>query len=136
MFSSFSHYAPHMGKIERRMVGSLISGETGESVGYSLWKLQERGPLFIGPAVKIYEGMIIGEHNQGSDLTVNATKGKQLTNVRSSGTDEAVNLTPPVPVSLEIALEYIKDDEYVEATPENIRLRKKHLTENERKRNK
>jgi len=136
MFSSFSHYAPHMGKIERRMVGSLISGETGESVGYSLWKLQERGPLFIGAAVKIYEGMIIGEHNQGSDLTVNATKGKQLTNVRSSGTDEAVNLTPPIPVTLEVALEYIKDDEYVEATPLNIRLRKKHLKENERKRNK
>jgi GTP-binding protein len=136
MFSSFSHHAPHMGKIERRQVGSLISGETGESVGYSLWKLQERGPLFIGAAVKIYEGMIIGEHNQGSDLTVNATKGKQLTNVRSSGTDEAVNLVPPIPVSLEVALEYIKEDEYVEATPLNIRLRKKHLKETDRKRNK
>jgi GTP-binding protein len=136
MFSAFSHHAPHMGKIERRQVGSLISGETGESVGYSLWKLQDRGPLFIGAAVKIYEGMIIGEHNQGSDLTVNATKGKQLTNVRSSGTDEAVNLVPPIPVTLEVALEYIKEDEYVEATPLNIRLRKKHLKETDRKRNK
>lgn len=136
MFSSFSHHAPHMGKIERRQVGSMISGEQGETVAYSLWKLQERGPLFWGAGVKIYEGMIIGEHNQGSDLTVNATKGKQLTNVRSSGTDEAVNITPPVPISLEIALEYIKDDEYVEATPLNIRLRKKHLKETDRKRNK
>ena len=136
LFSSFSHVAPHMGPIERRQVGSLISGEQGESVAYSLWKLQDRGPLFIKPAVKIYEGMIIGEHNQGSDLTVNATKGKQLTNVRSSGTDEAVNLVPPVEVTLEAGLEYIKDDEYIEVTPENIRLRKKWLKEHERKRNK
>lgn len=136
MFSSFSHYAPHMGSIERRVVGSLISGETGETVAYSLWKLQERGPLFLPAGVKIYEGMIIGEHNQGNDLTVNATKGKQLTNVRSSGTDDAVNLTPPIPISLEVALEYIKDDEYVEVTPLNIRLRKKNLKENERKRSK
>ena len=134
MYSSFSHYAPHMGEIQRRKVGSLISGENGETTGYSLWKLQERGPIFIDPVVKIYEGMIIGEHNQGSDLTVNATKGKQLTNVRSSGNDDAVNLTPPVPMTLERAIEYIKDDEYVEVTPENIRLRKNFLTENERKR--
>jgi GTP-binding protein len=136
LFGAFSHYAPHMGSIERRQVGSLISGEQGESVAYSLWKLQERGPIFIKPATKIYEGMIIGEHNQGSDLTVNATKGKQLTNVRSSGTDEAVNLVPPIEVTLEAALEYIKEDEYVEITPENIRLRKKWLKEHERKRNK
>lgn len=135
LFSSFSHFAPHVGTIERRQVGSLISGEQGESVAYSLWKLQDRGPLFIKPAVKIYEGMIIGEHNQGSDLTVNATKGKQLTNVRSSGTDEAVNLVPPVEVTLEAGLEYIKEDEYIEVTPENIRLRKKWLKEHERKRN-
>ncbi len=135
MFSSFSHLAPHTGAIEKRQVGSLISGETGEAIAYSLWKLQERGPIFINPATKIYEGMIIGEHNQGSDLTVNATKGKQLTNVRSSGTDEAVNLTPPIAVTLEMSLEYIKEDEYVEVTPENIRLRKKHLSEHERKRN-
>lgn len=136
LFGAFSHMAPHMGPIERRQVGSLISGETGESVAYSLWKLQDRGPIFIKSAVKIYEGMIIGEHNQGSDLTVNATKGKQLTNVRSSGTDEAVNLVPPIEVTLEAALEYIKDDEYVEVTPQSIRLRKKHLKEHERKRNK
>ncbi len=134
LFASFSHFAPHMGAIERRQVGSLISGETGEAIAYSLWKLQERGPIFIDPATKIYEGMIIGEHNQGSDLTVNATKGKQLTNVRSSGADDAINLIPPIYVTLETALEYIKEDEYVEVTPENIRLRKKFLKEHERKR--
>ncbi len=136
MYSSFSRMAPHMGSIERRQVGSLISGETGVTTGYSLWKLQERGPLFIDAATPIYEGMIIGEHNQGTDLTVNPIKGKQLTNVRSSGTDEAVNLTPPIKIILEKGLEYIKDDEYIEVTPTNIRLRKKHLTEIERKRNK
>lgn len=135
MFSSFSHMAPHVGDIEKRQVGSLISGEKGTTTAFSLWKLQERGPIFVHPAIEIYEGMIIGEHNQGTDLTVNATKGKQLTNVRSSGADDAINLTPPVEVTLETALEYIKEDEYVEVTPENIRLRKKYLTENERKRN-
>lgn len=135
MFSSFSHMGPHVGAIEKRQVGSLISGETGETTAYSLWKLQERGPIFINPAVKIYEGMIIGEHNQGSDLTVNPIKGKQLTNVRSSGADDAINLVPPIPVTLEKALEYIKEDEYVEVTPTNIRLRKKHLSELDRKRN-
>ena len=136
MYSSFSHYAPHVGEIQKRKVGSMISGENGETTGYSLWKLQERGPLFVNPVTKIYEGMIIGEHNQGSDLTVNATKGKQLTNVRSSGNDDAVNLVPPIPMTLEKAIEYIKEDEYVEVTPENIRLRKKFLKEHERKRNK
>jgi GTP-binding protein len=134
MFSSFSHQAPYMGAIEKRQVGSLISGETGETTAYSLWKLQERGAIFIHPAVKIYEGMIIGEHNQGNDLTVNPIKGKQLTNVRSSGTDEAVNLVPPIEITLEKALEYIKEDEYVEVTPLNVRLRKKALTEVDRKR--
>lgn len=136
MYSSYSHLAPHLGPIEKRQVGSLISGETGETTAYSLWKLQERGPIFVHPATKIYEGMIIGEHNQGTDLTVNATKGKQLTNVRSSGSDDAVNLTPPREITLEKALEYIDSDEYVEVTPENIRIRKKHLTEHDRKRNK
>jgi GTP-binding protein len=136
MYSSFSRMAPHMGTIERRQVGSLISGETGVTTGYSLWKLQERGPLFIGAAVPIYEGMIIGEHNAGNDLTVNPIKGKNLTNVRSSGTDEAINLTPPIQITLEKGLEYIKDDEYIEVTPKSIRLRKKFLTELDRKRKK
>jgi len=136
MYSSFSRMAPHVGTIERRQVGSLISGENGVTTGYSLWKLQERGPLFIGAALPIYEGMIIGEHNQGTDLTVNPIKGKQLTNIRSSGTDEAINLTPPIKITLEKGLEYIKEDEYIEVTPQNIRLRKKFLTELERKRGK
>lgn len=136
MFSSFLEYRPHVGAIAKRKVGSLISGEKGTTTAFSLWKLQERGPIFVKPAIEIYEGMIIGEHNQGTDLTVNATKGKQLTNVRSSGADDAINLVPPIPVFLETALEYIKDDEYVEVTPLNIRLRKKHLTEADRKRNK
>jgi GTP-binding protein len=134
LYHSFDHFAPHAGPIEKRSAGSMISGETGEATAYSLWKLQERGPLFIHPATKIYEGMIIGEYNQGRDLTVNATKGKKLTNVRASGSDDAVNLTPPVEVTLEKALEYIKEDEYVEVTPISIRLRKKFLKENERKR--
>lgn len=134
LYHSFDHYAPHVGPIEKRAVGSLISGETGTAMAYSLWKLQERGPLFIHPATEIYEGMIIGEHNQGTDLTVNPTKNKKLTNVRSSGSDDALNLTPIIEMTLEKAIEYIKEDEYVEITPSTIRLRKKFLKEHERKR--
>ena len=134
LYHSFERFAPHTGKIEKRTVGSLISGETGATMAYSLWKLQERGPLFIGPATEIYEGMVIGEHNQGTDLTVNPTKNKQLTNVRSSGSDEALTLTPIVPMTLEKAIEYIKDDELVEITPTRVRLRKKNLKETDRKR--
>lgn len=136
LFSSYSHLAPYLGKIEKRAVGSLISGETGKALAFSLWNLQERGPLFIDPNIEVYEGMIIGEHNQGTDLTVNPTKGKKLTNVRSSGADDAIKLTPPIPMTLEKALEYIQEDEYVEITPESVRLRKQHLTEVDRKRNK
>ncbi|MBL4693978.1 translational GTPase TypA [Candidatus Gracilibacteria bacterium] len=134
LFHSFDHFAPHMGPIEKRTVGSMISGLTGSTMAYSLWKLQERGPLFIGAATEVYEGMIIGEHNQGTDLVVNANKNKKLTNVRSSGNDEALNLTPITPMTLENAIEYIKGDEYAEITPTNIRLRKKYLTETDRKR--
>ncbi|PIR54962.1 translational GTPase TypA [Candidatus Peregrinibacteria bacterium CG10_big_fil_rev_8_21_14_0_10_36_19] len=134
LFHAFDHFAPHVGPIEKRAVGSLISGETGATMAYSLWKLQERGPLFVGPAVEIYEGMIIGEHNQGTDLVVNATKNKKLTNVRASGSDEALTLTPIADMTLEKAIEYIKDDEYVEITPTKIRLRKRYLKEHERKR--
>jgi GTP-binding protein len=136
LYHSFDHFAPHMGSIEKRNVGSMISGETGSTMAYSLWKLQERGPLFIGPATAVYEGMVIGEHNQGTDLTVNPTKNKQLTNVRSSGADEALNLTPIVAMSLEKAIEYIKEDEYAEITPTRVRLRKKFLKDHERKRTK
>lgn len=133
-YHSFEKFAPHMGPIEKRAVGSMISGETGGTMAYSLWKLQERGPLFIEPATEVYEGMIIGEHNQGTDLVVNPIKNKKLTNVRSSGADDALNLTPVVPMTLEKAIEYIKDDEYVEITPTQVRLRKKHLKETDRKR--
>jgi len=134
LFHSFDKYQPYMGKIDKRSVGSMISGQSGATMAYSLWKLQERGPLFIEAAVPVYEGMIIGEHNQGTDLVVNPIKNKKLTNVRSSGADEALNLTPVVPMSLERAIEYIKDDEYAEITPSKVRLRKKYLLEAERKR--
>ena len=133
-YHSFDHYAPHVGKIEKRTVGSMICGETGSTMAYSLWKLQERGPLFVKPATEVYEGMVIGEHNQGTDLVVNPLKNKKLTNVRASGTDEALNLTPIMPMTLEKAIEYIKEDEYAEITPTQVRLRKKFLNENDRKR--
>ena len=135
LYHSFDHFGPYKGTIDKRTVGSMISGETGEAMAYSIWKLQERGPFFIIPQTEVYEGMIIGEHNQGTDIVVNVTKNKKLTNVRASGSDEALTLTPITPMTLERAIEYIKDDEYVEITPENIRLRKKYLSENERKRN-
>ena len=102
-------------------------------MAYSIWKLQERGPFFIGPQTEVYEGMIIGEHNQGTDLVVNVTKNKKLTNVRASGTDEAVRLVPPIQLTLEYAVEFIADDELVEITPQSIRLRKRYLKEHERK---
>lgn len=135
LYHSFERFAPHKGKIEKRRVGSMISGETGTANGYSLWNLQDRGPLFIPDGTEIYEGMIIGEHNQGTDLTVNALKSRKLTNVRATVADDAIRLIPPVEMTLENALEYIQGDEYVEVTPKNIRLRKKYLTETERKRN-
>ena len=134
LYHAFDHFGPYTGTISKRSVGSLISGETGFSMAYSLWKLQERGPLFIKPATEIYEGMIIGEHTHASDLVVNVLKNKNLTNIRAAGSDEAIMLTTPVDMTLERAIEYIKDDEYVEITPLNIRLRKKLLTETDRKR--
>ncbi len=134
LFSSFSKMAPYYGEIKKRQAGSLIAGETGKATAYSLWKLQERGPLFISANIQIYEGMILGESTKGQDLTVNATREKKLTNVRSSSADDAIMLIPPIQITLEKALEYIKEDEYVEITPKNIRLRKKYLTEHERRR--
>jgi len=136
LYSSFDSYQPFAGEIEKRQVGSMIAGENGTSMGYSLWKLQERGPIFIGPGVELYSGMIIGEHLKGDDIEVNATKNKQLTNVRASGSDEAMKLTTPRIMTLEDALDYIDSDEYVEITPTTVRLRKKWLTLNERKKNK
>jgi GTP-binding protein len=134
MYSAFSHYEDYKGPIEKREVGSMISGTPGNAMAYSLWKLEERGPIFIDPQTEVYEGMVIGEHLKGGDLVVNPTKNKQLTNMRASGTDEAVRLTPPRKFTLEEALDYISTDEYVEVTPSNVRIRKKGLTEADRKR--
>jgi len=127
----FHEYAPHKGTIIGRHTGVLISNGQGDSVAFALFN---RGPMMIGSGVKVYEGMIIGEHTRGNDLEVNVLKGKKLTNVRASGTDEAVRLTTPMQMSLERSLAYIQDDELVEVTPESIRLRKVHLDPNERKR--
>lgn len=130
----FHSYAPYKGAIEGRRNGVLISNGAGDTVAYALWYIEERGPLFVGPGVKVYEGMIIGEHSRGNDLEVNCLKGKQLTNIRTTSKDEAVKLTPPRRMSLEQAIAYISDDELVEVTPKNIRLRKRFLDPNDRKR--
>ncbi|WP_294621953.1 translational GTPase TypA [uncultured Roseovarius sp.] len=130
----FHTWAPHKGPIPGRRAGVLISMEDGESVAYALWNLEERGKMFIGAQAKVYQGMIIGEHSRENDLEVNPLKGKKLTNVRASGSDEAVRLTTPVTMSLEEAIAYIDDDELVEVTPNAIRLRKRHLDPHERKR--
>ena len=129
----FHAYVPHKGVIPTRHTGVLISNGDGDSVAYAMFNLEDRGPMFIDPGVKVYRGMIVGEHTRGNDLEVNVLKGKQLTNIRSSGKDEAVKLTPPIRMSLERALSYINDFELVEVTPKNIRLRKVHLDPNERK---
>ena len=130
----FHSWAPHKGPIQGRRQGVLISMENGTSVPYALWNLEERGKLFIGAQEAVYEGMIIGEHSRDNDLEVNPLKGKKLTNVRASGTDEAVRLTTPVRMSLEEAIAYIDDDELVEVTPKIVRLRKRFLDSHERKR--
>ncbi|MCM2562445.1 translational GTPase TypA [Lutimaribacter sp. EGI FJ00015] len=130
----FHGWTPHKGPIPGRRAGVLISMEDGEAVAYALWNLEDRGRMFIGPQAKIYQGMIIGEHSRENDLEVNPLKGKKLTNVRASGTDEAVRLTPPINLSLEEAIAYINDDELVEVTPNAIRLRKRFLDPHERKR--
>ncbi|EWH11760.1 GTP-binding protein TypA [Catenovulum agarivorans DS-2] len=135
MYHSFDHYAAHKGgEIGQRLNGVLISNGMGKAVAYALFTLQERGRLFVEHGVEVYEGMVIGIHSRDNDLTVNPLKGKQLTNVRAAGTDEALTLTPPIKYTLEQALEFIDDDELVEVTPKSIRVRKKFLTENERRR--
>ncbi|REG82669.1 translational GTPase TypA [Marinomonas pollencensis] len=135
MTSVFDHYGPvKEGDVSSRQNGVLVSMLTGKTAAYALFNLQSRGRMFLGHAVDIYEGQIIGIHSRDNDLAVNPVKGKQLTNVRASGTDEALTLTPPIKHTLEQALEFIEDDELVEVTPESIRVRKKLLTENERKR--
>ncbi len=130
----FHEWAPYKGKIEGRRAGVLISMEDGQSVPYAIYNLEDRGKFFIGAQEQVYQGMIIGEHNRPNDLEVNPLKGKKLSNVRASGKDDAVTLTTPVRMSLEEAIAYIDNDELVEVTPNNIRMRKRHLDPNERKR--
>ncbi|HZT87070.1 MAG TPA: translational GTPase TypA [Stellaceae bacterium] len=130
----FHGYAPYKGAIEGRRNGVLISTANGQAVAYALWNLEDRGPMFVVPGAQVYEGMIIGAHTRDNDLDVNPIKGKQLTNIRTTAKDEAVRLTPPVVMTLEQAIAYIADDELVEITPESIRLRKRLLDPNDRKR--
>ncbi|MBX9760563.1 MAG: translational GTPase TypA [Beijerinckiaceae bacterium] len=130
----FHEYAPHRGEIQGRRNGVLISNDSGESVAYAMWKLEDRGPMMIEPGCKVYRGMIVGEHTRDNDLEINVLKGKQLTNIRTQSKDEAVRLTPPIRMTLEKALAYIEDDERVEVTPKSIRLRKAFLDPNDRKR--
>lgn len=135
IYHTFDHYGPRVeGKIGERHNGVLVSKDKGKALAYALFNLQERGRLFIGHAEEVYEGMIIGINSRDNDLVVNPLKAKQLTNVRAAGTDENLILSPPIRMTLEQALEFINDDELVEVTPESIRIRKKLLTENERKR--
>ena len=130
----FDDYGPLAGSISERRNGVLISQNDGAAVAYALWNLQERGRMFVSPGEALYEGMIIGVHSRDNDLVVNPIKGKQLTNIRASGKDEAVNLTPPIALTLESAVEFIADDELVEITPKSIRLRKRHLKDTDRRR--
>ncbi|HLB57581.1 MAG TPA: translational GTPase TypA, partial [Gammaproteobacteria bacterium] len=135
MHHVFSHYGPSVkSEIPHRLNGVLISNQQGVSLAFSLWNLQERGRMLIGPQTEVYEGMVVGIHTRDNDLVVNVTKGKQLTNMRASGSDENILLTPHIKLSLEQALEFIDDDELVEVTPSTIRIRKKFLKEHERKR--
>jgi GTP-binding protein len=130
----FHGYAPYKGDIQGRRNGVLISNDQGEAVAYAMFKLEDRGPMMIEPGWKVYRGMIVGEHTRDNDLEINILKGKQLTNIRTTSKDEAVRLTPPIKMTLEKALAYIEEDELVEVTPKSIRLRKKFLDANERKR--
>jgi GTP-binding protein len=130
----FHGYAAYKGEIQGRRNGVLISNEQGEAVAYAMWKLEDRGPMMIEPGWRVYRGMIVGEHTRENDLEINVLKGKQLTNIRTTSKDEAVRLTPPIKMTLEKALSYIEDDELVEITPKSIRLRKRHLDPNDRKR--
>ncbi len=135
MFSVFDHYGEYRpGTIGQRINGVLIANETGKALGFAIFGLQERGRMFIGHAEEVYEGQVIGIHSRDNDLTVNVLKGKKLTNMRASGTDEAITLVPPIRYTLEQSLEFINDDELVEVTPKSVRIRKKYLTEQERKR--
>ncbi len=132
--SVFDSYGPHKGEIPGRPSGVLVSNGPGKVTGYACFSIQERGSLFVGPGDEVYEGMVVGENSRDNDLVVNVVRGKQLTNVRASGSDENIILTPPRTFTLEQAIDFIQDDELVEVTPHFIRLRKRLLNENERKR--
>ena len=132
--SVFLKFAPHAGEIQKTEYGSMVSMATGKALAFSLGTLQDRGVLYIGPTTEVYEGMVIGYTSKGDDMTVNPTKGKQLTNMRASGSDDKVRLAPPKVFSLEECLEYIQSDEYVEVTPKGLRIRKIFLKETDRKR--
>jgi GTP-binding protein len=131
---AFYRYERYKGDIAKRKNGVLISTNVGKTASYALNNLQERGSLFVGPGVEVYEGMIIGENARTNDMVANPCKEKKQTNIRAAGADEAIRLTPPINLTLEQALEFIDDDEFVEITPKNIRLRKKLLTQNARAR--
>ena len=128
----FSKFGPYAGTIQRRLVGSMTSMATGKALAFSLWNLQDRGVIYILPTTEVYEGMVIGNTSKGEEMMVNPTKGKQLSNMRSSGADEAIVLVPAWEISIERALEIMNDDEYLEITPLSVRLRKQLLTETER----
>ena len=130
--SRFLEFRPYAGEITKRAAGSMISMVGGKTLGFSLANLQERGVLYIKPAEEVYEGMVIGNTSKGDEMAVNPTKGKQLTNMRASGTDEALNLVPPFTITIERGLEVMADDEYLEITPKSVRLRKQFLTESAR----
>jgi GTP-binding protein len=130
---NFHGYEPFRGEITRRQRGALVALEPGIASAYAMFKLQERTVFFIESGTRVYEGMVIGENSRNNDMRVNVTKTKQLTNMRASGADEAIRLEPPIILTLEQAIEWITDDEYVEVTPQNIRIRKKFLTEMDRK---
>lgn len=125
-------FKPHAGEIKKRQAGSMVSMASGKALGFSLWNLQDRGQLYIGPSAEVYEGMVIGNTSKGEEMMVNPTKGKQLTNIRSSSSDEALTLTPHRPLSIELGLEIMADDEYLEVTPQSVRLRKQVLKETDR----
>ncbi len=127
-------FRPYAGEIQKRAVGSMVSMVTGKALGFALFGLQDRGQLYITPGTEVYEGMVIGNSAKGDEMVVNPTKGKQLTNMRASGSDDAINLIPPKEITIEIGLEIMSDDEFLEVTPENVRLRKQFLKESERKR--
>ena len=135
LYHTFEHYGPYKtGAIGQRHNGVLISNGMGKALAYAIFNLQERGRMFIGHGEEVYEGQVIGIHSRDNDLVVNPLKAKQLTNIRAAGTDENLILTPPIRMTLEQAMEFIDDDELVEITPKNIRIRKRYLTENDRKR--